>query len=92
MLDFCAIRLFDVLVRLILRYDRWGMLELLQSLLNIQWHQKMHLLAGIVPFDGESTVSFSFLFKRACIILLHCLYKVLDVFFFDVFYPKVVDN
>ncbi len=52
----------------------------------------MHLLAGIVPFDGKFVISFPFLFKQAHIILLHRFYQVLGMLFPDVFYPKVVDN
>ena len=92
MLDFCTICLFDVLVPLILLYDRWVMLELLQCLLNVRWHRKVHLFAGIVPFDGKSAISFSFLFEQARIIFLHHLYQVLSVFFPNVFYPEVVNN
>ncbi len=81
-----------MLVQLILWYNRWGRLELLQCLLNICWHQKVHLLAGIVPFDGKSAMSVPFLFEQAHIIFLHRLPQVLSVFFPNVFYPKVVNN
>jgi hypothetical protein len=92
MLDFCTVRLFDLLVWLILRYHRWVMLEPLYCLLNIQWHQKVYLLAGIVPFDGESAVTFSFHFKQAYKVFRHRLYQVLGVFFPNLFYPKVFNN
>ncbi len=51
----------------------------------------MHLLAGIVPFDDKSAISFSFLFIRARIIFLHRLSQVLSMFFSDVFYPEVLN-
>ncbi len=93
MLDFCTISLFDMLVWLILRYNRWGMLEPLQCLLKVCWHQKVHLLVGIVPFDGKSAaISFPFLFKQARIVFLHRLSQVLSVFVPNLFYPKVVGN
>ena len=69
-----------------------GILEPLQCLLNVQWHQKVHLLASIVPFDGKSAISFPFFFEQACIIFLHRLSQVLSVYFPDVFYPKVIDD
>jgi hypothetical protein len=92
MLDFHTIRLFDMWVQLILQYNWWGMLEMFQCILNVQWHQKVHLLTGIVPFDGKSAISFPLLFEQASIILLHHLYQVLGVFIPNIFYPKVVNN
>jgi hypothetical protein len=79
-------------VRLILWYDWWGMLEKLQSILNARWHQKVHLLVGIIPFDGKSAISLPYFFEQAHIIFLHHLYQVLGMFFPNVFYPKVVDD
>ncbi len=50
----------------------------------------MHLLAGVIPLDGKSTVSFSFFFYRALIIFLYCLQQVLGVPLTNVFDPKIV--
>jgi hypothetical protein len=65
---------------------------MLHCILDVQWHQKVHLLAGIIPFDGKSAISFLFLLEQASIIFLHHLCQVLGVFFPNVFYPKAVND
>jgi len=68
------------------------MLEALESIFNAFWHREMHLLAWIIPLDGESTVSFSFFFDQALIIFLDRLQEVLGVLLTNVFDSKVVDD
>ncbi len=69
-----------------------GVLEALESIFDVLWHREMHLLARVIPLNGESTVSFSFFFDRALIIFLDCLQEVLGVLFSDVFDSKIVDD
>jgi hypothetical protein len=59
-------------------------LEALESIFDVFWHE-MHLLAWVIPLDGESTVLSSFFFDRALIIFLDCLQEVLGVLLTDVF-------
>jgi hypothetical protein len=73
MLDFCPILYFDVWVWLVLRHDRGGMLESFECVFEVERRCYVHLLARIVPFDGESAVYFPFWFERALIIFLHRL-------------------
>jgi hypothetical protein len=72
-LDFCPVLFFDVWVWLVLRHNWGGMLESFECVFKVERHHYVHLLARIVPFDGESAVSFPFWFKKALIIFLHCL-------------------
>jgi hypothetical protein len=67
-------------------------LEALETIFNVFWHQEMHLLAWVIPLNGESTVSFSFFFNRALIIFLDRLQEVLGVLLTGVFDSKVVDD
>ncbi len=60
MLDFCPILFFDVWVWLVMRHDQGGMLESFECVFEVERHQYVHLLARMVPFDGESAVSFPF--------------------------------
>ncbi len=73
MFDFCPILFFDLWVRLVLRHNWRGMLELFECVFEVERHRYVHLLARIVPFDGESAVSFPFWFEQALIIFLHLL-------------------
>ena len=52
----------------------------------------MHLLAWVIPLDGESTVLFSFFFNQALIIFLDRLQEVLGVLFTNVFDSKDIDD
>jgi hypothetical protein len=83
---------FDVLMWLILQYDRWRMLKHFNAFLTYHGIKRCTflLLADIIPLDGKSTISFPLLFKQARIIFLHCLYEVLGMFFSNIFYPKVI--
>jgi hypothetical protein len=69
-----------------------GVLEALESIFDVFWHQEMYLLAWVIPLDGESTVSFSFFFDQALIIFLDRLQEVLGVLLTDVFDSKVVND
>jgi hypothetical protein len=48
-------------------------LESFECIFKVERHQYVHLLARMVPFDGESAVSFPFWFKQSLIILLYHL-------------------
>jgi hypothetical protein len=65
---------------------------MLEAVFDVFWHQEMHLPARVIPFDGESTVLFSFSFDRALIKFLDCLQEVLGVLLTDVFDSEVIDN
>jgi hypothetical protein len=41
------------------------MLELMEGVHDIVGYQEMHLLAGIISFDGESTILFPFHLEQA---------------------------
>jgi hypothetical protein len=63
MLEFCPILFFGVWVRLVLRHNRGGGLESFECVFEVERHLYVHLLARMVPFDGESAVFFPFWFK-----------------------------
>jgi hypothetical protein len=52
----------------------------------------MHFLARVVPFDGESAVSFAIPIAQALIVFLYCVQEVLRIFPADLFYSKIVDD
>ncbi len=69
-----------------------GVLEALESIFDVFWHREMYLLARVIPLDGESTVSFPFVFDQALVIFLDRLQEVLGVLLTDVFDAKVVND
>ena len=77
---------------MVLWYEGGGVLETFETIFDVFWHREMHLLAWIIPLDGESTVSFSFFFDQALIIFLDPLQEVLGVLLTDVFDSKVINH
>ena len=68
------------------------MLEVLESIFDVFWHQDMHFLVWVIPLNGESTVSFSLFFDRALTIFFDRFQEVLDVLLTDIFDSKVIDD
>jgi hypothetical protein len=48
-----------------------GVLEALETIFDVFWHQDMPLLVWEIPLESESTVSFSLFFDRALIVFLY---------------------
>ncbi len=79
-------------MRLILLDMRCGVLETFEGLLDVWWHQEVHLATVVVPLYCESTISFTIPIAQTLVVFLYCVQQVLHILLANVLYSKVIDD
>ncbi len=68
------------------------MLETFEGLLDIYWHQEMHLAPVVVPLYGESAILFTISIAQTLIVLFYCVQQVLSILLANILYSKVINQ
>jgi hypothetical protein len=63
-----------------------------EGLLDICWHQEVHLALVVVPLHGEFTISFTVPIAQTLVVFLYCVRQVLRILLANLLYSKVIDN
>ncbi len=69
-----------------------GVLELFEGLLDVCWHQEVHLSPVVVTLYGESAISFTIPIAQTLEVFLYCVQQVLCILLANVLYSKVVED
>ena len=75
-----------------MRLDWSGVLEIVEVLLDILYHGDVQYAVLLVPVQCNSAINTPFPILCCIIFVLECIYEMLGVLFYLVFYVKVVDH
>ena len=91
-LGFNTIGDWKALVREDVRFDRTGMLEFNEKVFNVLWHTDATVTICIVPFDVDTGELVPCHVELYFMKFLENIKEVIEVFYFDIFYSKVINN